>query len=734
MKTTKNAAILLAVVVSLTAASFVALDGAKKPGGIDANAAAGSPPSLEVYVDDDADPGWYDATHVKTIQDGIDNASSGGIVYVHNGTYYEHVDVDKAIELRGEGGTATIVDGGGSDVVVRVRADRVNISGFRIKNSGSGWFDAGIKLRDVRHCCIENNTGIANRHFIYLSSSGACRIKNNIGAANSYYGIFLSGSHGNSIVGNRITGNAEGGVRLSSSHDTVIRDNLVVSNGCHGVYLYASSTISVVANDICNNTNEGILLHSSNGVSLSSNTVTGNAKGGIHLSSSRGNSIGRNRIARNSHNGVYLYSSNDNVIEENTVACNSYYGLYLSVSNGNAITGNTVANNTHGGIIFDGRVIPFFSGGDNIIYHNTLINNSQNAYDTRDNRWYNLTLQEGNYWDDYPGPDSDGDGIGDQPHRLHGGNRDPYPLMDPYGVEERLCTLTMACSPLEGGSLSVTPSGGVYTENTTVAVTVDPAPGYAFHRWSGDIDGTNTSVTVTMDADTSITAHFGVAAVDRPPSVSIDRPATGSVVNGTITISGSASSGSEAVRSVAVKIDDEAWQTTTGTRRWSYRWDTTATANGSHVIHARSFDGKNYSETASVTVTVNNLPVNRPPTLVITAPVDGTPITAPTFIKGEARDEDTGDAVKKIEVKIDDGNWTRADGTIKWAYPVDPAAIGDGDYTVQARAYDGTDYSGIASTTITIETEEENGMPGFECFLLCAAVFIALQLVRRRRW
>ena len=57
------------------------------------------------------------------------------------------------------------------------------------------------------------------------------------------------------------------------------------------------------------------------------------------------------------------------------------------------------------------------------------MNNSQNAYDTSTNIWYNSSLQEGNYWSDYTGVDNNHNGIGDTPYNIPGGsNQDLYPL------------------------------------------------------------------------------------------------------------------------------------------------------------------------------------------------------------------------------------------------------------------------------------------------------------------
>jgi len=72
------------------------------------------------------------------------------------------------------------------------------------------------------------------------------------------------------------------------------------------------------------------------------------------------------------------------------------------------------------------------SSNNNIIYHNNLINNFQNANDSENNLWYNTILKEGNYWDDYNGTDANADGIGDTQYAIPGGyNVDEYPLMIP---------------------------------------------------------------------------------------------------------------------------------------------------------------------------------------------------------------------------------------------------------------------------------------------------------------
>jgi uncharacterized repeat protein (TIGR02543 family) len=69
-------------------------------------------------------------------------------------------------------------------------------------------------------------------------------------------------------------------------------------------------------------------------------------------------------------------------------------------------------------------------------------------------------------------------------------------------------TFTLSVTPGTGGTVST--SGGNYDEGTSVTITATPNNGYAFTGWSGNATGTNTSLTVTINGNTSVTANFEI--------------------------------------------------------------------------------------------------------------------------------------------------------------------------------------------------------------------------------
>ena len=62
-----------------------------------------------------------------------------------------------------------------------------------------------------------------------------------------------------------------------------------------------------------------------------------------------------------------------------------------------------------------------------------------------------------------------------------------------------------------GGTVSLSPTGGNYNSGTVVSVTANPAIGYAFNGFSGDLSGTTNPGSLTVNGNKSVTAAFVTA-------------------------------------------------------------------------------------------------------------------------------------------------------------------------------------------------------------------------------
>ena len=70
-------------------------------------------------------------------------------------------------------------------------------------------------------------------------------------------------------------------------------------------------------------------------------------------------------------------------------------------------------------------------------------------------------------------------------------------------------TLTTAVVPPQGGTITVDPEAVTYTYGTVVTLTATPTIGWELSGWSGDVTGTASPVTVTIDGNKAVTATFG---------------------------------------------------------------------------------------------------------------------------------------------------------------------------------------------------------------------------------
>ena len=277
----------------------------------------------------------------SSIQDAVNAAASGDTILVQDGIYFENVNVNKKLIMRGIG--SPVVDAGGSGSTITLSANGIGLEGFNPIGGGS-YPEAGIKVNSSSNTLINNN--VSN---------------------NGYYGIFLDKSGTNTLIGNNVSNNSAFGINLLSSLNNTLSGNNVSNNYPGGIYLDQSSGNNLSSNNVSNNQDVGIYVSSYS----DNNTLIGNNVSstipiywgsgyGIHLVGSNNTLIGNN-VSKNIY-GIFLPSSSNSILRNNIIYENRYnFGLWNDID---SIFNNQIDTTN----IVDGKTVYYIKGARDTVY------------------------------------------------------------------------------------------------------------------------------------------------------------------------------------------------------------------------------------------------------------------------------------------------------------------------------------------------------------------------------
>ncbi|PLW80539.1 hypothetical protein C0585_02095, partial [Candidatus Woesearchaeota archaeon] len=324
-----------------------------------------------------------------------------------------------------------------------------------ISNSAATCIDFDGKDSTTFDCQGLTIDGTGGNYGIYLSSTGDDSNNNvikNCVINNFNYNVYILDSVGNDFFNISSTSSSNSGFYIDSNSHNNLFYNITSSGNGNGFWLrysdgnnitlfQSTDTMAIYLReqnensvfDLINATGTSTGIYSNAG-SNHGTTVTNSFFSGMSTgiqADDTGNYYRNITVLDTSFAGISISGGSGGTFINLNLSGNNY-GMYISPGTSNNIYNSTITNSGTQGI--------YLSSSNSNNFYNNYFNNTDNIYSTSSSNYFNTTNQTGpniingdniggNYWSDYSGSDTNGDGFGETAYAIDGSNFDYLPLV-----------------------------------------------------------------------------------------------------------------------------------------------------------------------------------------------------------------------------------------------------------------------------------------------------------------
>ena len=466
-------------------------------------------PVAQVYVDIDATgnndgTSWTDA--YTNLQDAIDNTNLPTQIWVAEGTYLPTSGTGNGRTFKLENKVAEIYGGfNGTETALSQRDFRNNVTIL----SGDLNGDDNTNLSHTEATRADNSY-----HVVSIKGTGNGTIIDGFtisdGNANGSNNTSCSTSATNQDVGGR------GGAIIVQPFNTgrinVAIQNCILENNTGSEYaVYAQFNPCGQQNIVGDVNFKSCIVRNNYSDTQSAFLFAGSQQFTQYSRGSVVNSLFHGNVSGSSASCIRLVtSSGGNTTGIDVDIINTTFAKNTG-NLGNVIKMERAANSRiKNSIIFDnGSISPFSITTSGSSVSNSIVQGGQSGGMTSDPLYTDaanndFTLQAGSNAID---GGSSADVPSDITEDLAGNTRISGGAVDMGAYETAVPQYTLTLNA-NNGTITPNPTGGTYDDGTSVTLTATPNAGYEFTGWSGDASGTTNPLTITMDADKTVTATF----------------------------------------------------------------------------------------------------------------------------------------------------------------------------------------------------------------------------------